>query len=196
MNYLKIFIGTLKKAIHAELYSDPKIAVDLYRKKGVIIGKNTELYNTSIDSIRPFLVSIGNNTLITGTRILTHDASTKKSLGYTKIGKVNIGDNVFIGVNCIILPNVNIGNNVIVGAGTVVSKDIPDNVIVAGAPMKIIGSYSDNVKKNGDKIQKIPIFKSNYNMTNQDKRNMKDEINHTGGFVINESELERLKNEV
>lgn len=50
-------------------------------------------------------------------QILAHDASTKRYLGYTKIGRVLIGNNVFVGAGTIILPSVAIGNNVIIGAG-------------------------------------------------------------------------------
>lgn len=56
---------------------------------------------------------------------------------YSK-GRILIGDNVWLGQNVVILPNVTIGNNVTVGAGAVVTKDIPDNCIVAGIPAKII----------------------------------------------------------
>lgn len=51
---------------------------------------------------------------------------------------INIGDNVWFGGNCVVLSGVNIGNNVIVGAGSVVTKDIPDNAVVAGNPARII----------------------------------------------------------
>lgn len=51
---------------------------------------------------------------------------------------VNIGKNVWIGANSIILPGVTIGNNVIVAAGSVVTKNIPDNLIVGGIPAKQI----------------------------------------------------------
>lgn len=183
MNYSQAFVRIVKKLVHDELYSDPHRAVELYRKKGVSIGENTELYNTSIDSIRPFLVSIGNNVLITGSRILTHDASTKKFIGYTKLGKVTIGDNVFIGIGCIVLPGVSIGNNVIVGAGTVVSKDIPDNSVVVGNPMRIIGSLDSNIQKNRALLHAAPIFSENYHMTASEKCDMKESLENTIGFV-------------
>lgn len=51
---------------------------------------------------------------------------------------VTIGDNVWFGGNCVVLPGVHIGNNVVVGAGSVVTKDIPDNAVVAGNPARII----------------------------------------------------------
>mgnify|MGYP002638231271 CR=1 FL=1 len=196
MNYIKLIFKALKRLVSEELYISPENAVKRYRKKGVIIGENTELYNTKIDNLRPFLVEIGKNTLITGTRILTHDASTKKALGYTKVGRVKIGDNVFIGVNSIILPNIKIGNNVIIGAGTIVSKSIPDNSVVVGNPMKIIGTFEENIKKNIENIKISPIFKINYQISEEEKIKMRNELNEKVGFVVVEDEIRRLKNEV
>lgn len=52
--------------------------------------------------------------------------------------QVTIGDNVWFGGNCAVLPGVTIGNNVICGAGSVITHDVPDNAVVAGNPAKII----------------------------------------------------------
>lgn len=54
-----------------------------------------------------------------------------------------IGNNVVLGANVVVIGNVTIGNNVVVGAGSVIVKDIPDNVIVAGNPARII-KYINN----------------------------------------------------
>lgn len=62
-------------------------------------------------------------------------------------GEIHIGNNVFIGARSTILYGVNIGNNVIIGAGSIVTKDIPDNSIVAGAPAKFIKSFDDYISK-------------------------------------------------
>ena len=51
---------------------------------------------------------------------------------------VKIGDNVWIGGNVTILPGVTIGNNVTIGAGSVVTRDVPDNVVAAGNPCRVI----------------------------------------------------------
>lgn len=64
------------------------------------------------------------------------------SMAYCK--PVHIGNDVWIGGSSIILPGVTIGNNVIVAAGSIVTKDIPDNVIVAGNPAKIIKELHPN----------------------------------------------------
>ncbi len=188
MNWLAVIKSALRGAAKNYILSNPHRAVEYYRKKGVRIGENTELYNTQIDTLRPFLVSIGNNTLITGTTILTHDASTKKSIGHTKLGRVTIGDNVFVGLKCIILPNVHIGNNVIVGAGTVVSKDIPDNTIVVGNPMRIVGDYNENVARNMKKLETAPKFEINYNMSNEEKKDMDEKLVGNVGYLINREE--------
>ena len=83
--------------------------------------------------INPKGIHIGHHTRVTGgVLILAHDACRSLKTD------TRIGDNCFIGTRSIILPGVTIGNEVIVGAGSVVTKDVPNNCIVAGNPAKII----------------------------------------------------------
>ena len=58
-----------------------------------------------------------------------------------------MGDNVFVGAITTILPGVQIGNNVIIGAGSVVTRSIPDNMVAAGNPAKVICSLEDYKSK-------------------------------------------------
>ena len=60
---------------------------------------------------------------------------------------VTIGDNVWIGGNTIILPGVHIGSNTVIGAGSVVTKDIPDWVVAAGNPCRVIKKITEDDKK-------------------------------------------------
>ena len=53
---------------------------------------------------------------------------------------INIGKNVWIGSNSTILPGVTIGDNAVIGAGSVVTKDIPENMMAVGSPAKVIRS--------------------------------------------------------
>ncbi|MFT5726125.1 MAG: acetyltransferase-like isoleucine patch superfamily enzyme [Desulforhopalus sp.] len=110
------------------------------RSAGVTIGKGTMIsLRAKIDTRRGKII-IGKNSHITyGCILLSHDGSAKQRIpGADGLGQVVIGDNVFVGVGSIILPNVTIGDNSVIGAGSVVSKDIPANVVAVGNPAKVI----------------------------------------------------------
>lgn len=129
------------------------------RKKGVIIGEGCEIFAPSrifIDLTRPYLIEIGDNVQITnGVTILTHgyDWSVLKEV-YGEVlgsaGAVVISNNVFIGMNAIILKGVHIGENVIIGAGSLVNKSIPDNCVAAGNPCKVIMSLEEYYRRRRD----------------------------------------------
>lgn len=76
-----------------------------YKKIGVkITGNDVYILNSKLDEGFPYLIEIGDHVTITGADILTHDASTIRFLGMSKVGKVKIGNNVFIGHGCVVLP--------------------------------------------------------------------------------------------
>ena len=66
-----------------------------------------------------------------------------RNTGYEYGIEVTIGDNVWIGGNTVICPGVHIGSNSVIGAGSVVTKDIPDRVIAAGNPCRVIREITD-----------------------------------------------------
>ena len=159
-------------------------SIESLRKRGVKIGDNVDIIDTLIDWNFGFLCSIGNNVTLTGVRILTHDASTKKLLGYSKIGKVEIGDNVFVGKGSIILPNVRIGNNVIVGAGTVIAKDVPDNVVVAGNPWRVLCTFEEYLSRQKENMHNRPVFDLFWDkLTEDDKSLIAEGVNSGVGFI-------------
>ncbi len=79
-------------------------------------------------------VKCGANTLITDSNWHPEDPRSGKP------SKVSIGNNVWLGVNAVVLKGVTIGDNSIIGANAVVSRDIPANVVAAGNPCKVIKS--------------------------------------------------------
>lgn len=135
-------------------------------KRGLKVGINfNRQQGCFIDPTHCFLIEIGNNvTFSIRVTLMAHDASTKKVIGYTKIGKIVIEDNVFIGANATILPNVTIGKNSIIGANSVVTKNIPENVVVAGNPAKIICSI-DEYQDKYSITNKSKVFDKSYRYT-------------------------------
>ena len=112
----------------------------MYRIKGYDIQSTTEMErNLTLDKLAPYAIHIGENTIVaSNTIILAHKLSKNPDTYPYIIVDTYIGDNCLIGKGCIILPGVKIGDNVVVGAGAVVTKDVPNNVIVGGNPAKII----------------------------------------------------------
>jgi acetyltransferase-like isoleucine patch superfamily enzyme len=70
-----------------------------------------------------------------------------RNSGYEYGIGITIGDNVWIGGNVVVNPGVHIGNNVVVGSGSVVTKDLPDDVIAVGNPCKIVRQITEADKK-------------------------------------------------
>ena len=148
-------------------------------ERGLKVGSNFNMQGGCIiDSSHCWHITIGDNvTLAPRVHILAHDASTKKFFNYVKIGKVRIGNNVFIGAGTIILPGVYIGDNVIVGAGSVVTHDIPEDSLAAGNPARVIGTCSGFIEKRKSEMKQFPCFGEEYTLRGNISHEMKDKMN-------------------
>lgn len=119
-------------------------------------GKNIEVgenffanYNCTILDVGK--VIIGNNVMF-APNVSIYTAGhpihpDSRNSGYEYGIGVTIGDNVWLGGSVVINPGVHIGNNVVIGSGSVVTKDIPDNMIAAGNPCKIIREITEENRK-------------------------------------------------
>ena len=114
----------------------------LLRKRGIVIGENTDIIDTTFDTNFPFLITIGNDCIITGATILCHDASHILFSNRVKIGKVTVGNRCFIGMGAIVLPGVRIGDDCVIGSNSTVTKSVADDSVMVGSPARFIGKTS------------------------------------------------------
>ena len=182
--FMKIYVWIIKHLMGIDDRSSLEIAIE----NGLTIGKNHNIQDQVIfDCSHCWLIDIGDNvTIAPRAYILCHDASTKRVLGYTKIGRVKIGNNVFIGANATILPGVTIGNDVVIGANSVVTKDIPANSVAVGNPCRVVEKYKKYIDENKKMMNSVPIFDEKYIIGNIDEKRkyeMKDKLRKTVGFV-------------
>lgn len=157
-------------------------------KQGLKIGKGFSYGRYCFfDPSCCFLIQIGDNvTFSTRVHLLAHDASTKKLIGYSKVGKVLIGDGCFIGANVTVLPGVSIGEESIIGAGSVVTKDVPAREVWAGNPARKLTDIEEYSKK--IKAQNYKRFGGNYKIgcgiTNEMKQEMLEALDNSKYILL------------
>ena len=157
---------------------------------GMTVGNNFKrLHGTILDPSHCWLIEIGDNvTMAPRVHILCHDASTKSFLGYTKIGRVTIGDNVFIGAGTVVLPGVTIGNNVIVGANSTVTKDIPPNTVAAGNPANTICTLEEYLDHERSRMETAPCYGAEYTLGKrvslEKRQEQKEALKDKTGYVV------------
>lgn len=117
------------------------------RAIGVVVGHDCKLLSTNFGS-EPFLVRLGNRVEIThGVQFITHDGAVwvlrDKHPDLDVIAPIVVDDHAFIGMNSILLPGVHVGQRSIVAAGSVVTRDVAPETVVAGAPARLVCSLED-----------------------------------------------------
>lgn len=139
------------------------------KKGGVEVGKDTCFYvpdSCYVDVSKGKYIKIGDNCQIArGVIILAHDYSY--SILNAVYGEMPqntaltiIGNNVFIGMNAIILMGTTIGDNVIIGAGAVVSGKVESNSVYAGNPARRICSLEEFFEKRKNKLESSAVLQA------------------------------------
>lgn len=159
-------------------------------RDGLVLGRNVYIGRWAvIDPWHCWLITIGDDVVI-GPRayLLAHDATTRRVLGYTRVGRITIGSRSFIGGGALVLPGVTVGDDSIVAAGAVVSRDVADGKIVGGNPAREIGDTADylaRLRSSLDTRPRYPFagFTVKGGITEENKRRMRDELASGPGWV-------------
>lgn len=166
-----------------------EFTIESLLEMGLCVGKNfSAQHGYDLDPSHCWLITIGDDvTLAPHVQIIAHDASTCNALGYAKIGRVTIGNRVFIGAGSIILPNVTIGDDVVVGAGSVVTRSIPSNTVCAGNPARIICTMDSYLARNKEQMNSRPVYSAAYtlrgNISDSQKQEQRSALANGIGYV-------------
>lgn len=151
------------KKMFAEIGDDCYIEPPFHANWG---GKNVHFGNgvyanfnlTMVDDCDIFVgnnVMFGPNVTVSAGTHPIHPELRSKQAQYNI--PIHIGNNVWIGANSVILTGVNIGDNSVIGAGSIVTKDIPSNVIAVGNPCRVLREINENDMKYYYRDMKIDI---------------------------------------
>ena len=170
---LKVKKAALKKAEkEVAMLEAKKAKADGYKRAEYLkkqnmfasFGEKVYWYPRNLPS-DPEMIYLHNNIKIaTGVYFCTHDIielmfndepncvnelrkSTQKERFERHKDKIEVYDNVFLGANAMLMGGVKVGPNAIVAANSVVTKDVPENSVVAGNPARVIGTYSNVLKR-------------------------------------------------
>ena len=146
-----------------QVRTDP---VGYARSIGVKLGQDCLLVGLKIGTFgsEPYLVTLGDHVAVaSGVRFITHDGGVHvfryEFPDLDVFGPITMGNNVFIGINVILMPGVKIGDNCVIGTGAVVTHDIPPNSVAVGVPAKVIKTldgYREGVLKRAMHIKFRP----------------------------------------
>jgi maltose O-acetyltransferase len=114
--------------------------VSMLQARGLKIGEGVSMESGFfLDPSHCYLIEIRARTIFApNVRLVAHDASTKSLIGATRLGRIIIEEDCFIGDSVVILAGVTIGRGSIVGAGSVVTRSIPPGSLAAGNPARVL----------------------------------------------------------
>lgn len=154
---------TLLKDMFAEIgegcYIEPPFHSN-WGGKHVHLGKYVYA-NFNLTCVDDTHIYIGDNTML-GPNVILAAAGhpvlpSLRKQGYQYNMPVRIGKNCWLGAGVIVLPGITIGDNTVVGAGSVVTKDLPPNVVAVGNPCRVLREINDRDKEYYFKDKKIKL---------------------------------------
>lgn len=135
-----VILNSSNRTYHVNMFTRVKLMCDK-PNASISVGNNTRIHGSCIHAFEK--IEIGENCLIAANCQIfdSNGHSTKISLRHSNQGNskpIKIGNNVWIGTGCVILPGTMIGNGSIIAAGSVVLGEIPEHTIFGGNPAKLL----------------------------------------------------------
>ena len=138
-----------------EIKKKAKGSFEIAKENGMIVEEGVSVLGGVDFGSEPYLITLHRKCRITSDVVfITHDGGTwtfrdhwDQYKDVIKFGRIEVGEEAFIGIRSIIMPGVRIGKHSVVGAGSVVTRDVPDYTVVAGVPAKVICSTKEYAQK-------------------------------------------------
>lgn len=168
-----------------------KDPVEYARSIGVRVGTGCRLLGMDSWTFgsEPYLVTLGDHVSITGgVRFITHDGGVwvlrDEEPNLDMFGPITVGNNVFIGLNVLVMPGVTIGNHCVIGAGAVVTHDVPSGSIAVGVPARVVGTtsaYRERSVQNGHFLRHLPADEKRHQLENLFHLSIQNQFSDSAG---------------
>ncbi len=154
LTIIMYLFSSIKKRIKMK-----KDVINYWRELGLTVGEDCYIMRSANFGSEPYLIKLGNHVRVNGNvQFYSHDGAAWVVRGLDEKNKdfdyfpgiTEVGNNVHIGLNAIILPGVKIGDNSIIACGAIVTKDVPANSVFGGVPAKFIETTDEYVQKHAD----------------------------------------------
>lgn len=144
-------LNTVIREIIKKMKGSLRVAVE----QGMVVEEGVTVMGGVNFGSEPYLITLHKNCRISSDVIfINHDGGTwafrnqwNEYADVIKYGRIEIGEETFVGARSVIMPGVKIGRNCVIGAGSVVTKDVPDETVAVGIPARRLCSTKEYAEK-------------------------------------------------
>jgi maltose O-acetyltransferase len=177
----------LATRLACNIHGVPDLAAQI--EQGMRAGTGTAAeHGVLLDPAFCWLIDIGEHcTFAPYATVLAHDAGTRRGLGYTRLGRVRIGDRVFVGAHALVLPGITVGDDAVIGAGAVVTRDVAAGSVVAGSPARELTTVAAYTERHRPRLTERPSWSLEWTLaggiTPEQREQMRSALADGEGYI-------------